>query len=207
MDLDYTPILDEAGRPLGILATVVDITERVMAGRHLAESEDRFRFLDHLARRPWTPATPPRCWRPPRSSSASTWACRTAPYADMDADGDGFTIRGNWHVPDVPSILGHYSLADFGELAVRELNAGRPLVVNDNAVELAPHEARTFQDIGIAATICMPLVKEGRLTAPHGHPPCRAAPLVRRRAGAVARRDGTLLGLHRARRRRGQPAR
>ena len=31
--------------------------------------------------------------------------------------------------------------------------------------ELAPKEAQTFLDIGIAATICMPLVKEGRLTA------------------------------------------
>jgi PAS domain S-box-containing protein len=37
--------------------------------------------------------------------------------------------------------------------------------VNDNLRELAPEEAATFQNIGIAATICMPLVKEGRLTA------------------------------------------
>ncbi|MET3901237.1 signal transduction histidine kinase/CheY-like chemotaxis protein [Devosia sp. UYZn731] len=45
------------------------------------------------------------------------------------------------------------------------MGAGEPLIVNDNLVELAPHEAKTFQDIGIAATICMPLVKDGRLTA------------------------------------------
>src|SRR5690606_31340925 len=31
--------------------------------------------------------------------------------------------------------------------------------------ELDPKEAATFQSIGIGATICMPLVKEGRLTA------------------------------------------
>jgi hypothetical protein len=29
----------------------------------------------------------------------------------------------------------------------------------------APHEAATFQAISIGSTICMPLVKEGRLTA------------------------------------------
>src|SRR4029078_4800578 len=31
--------------------------------------------------------------------------------------------------------------------------------------EIAPEEAATFQRIGIGATICMPLVKQGRLTA------------------------------------------
>lgn len=86
-------------------------------------------------------------------------------YADMDEDEDGFTIRGNWHAPGSPSIVGHYRLADFGSLAVQELGAGRPLVINDNLRELAPEEARTFQDIGIAATICMPFIKGGRLRA------------------------------------------
>ena len=64
------------------------------------------------------------------------------------------------------SIVGHYSLADFGKLAVKNLSAGLPLVVNDNLqASSRPEEAATFQNIGIAATICMPLVKEGRLTA------------------------------------------
>ncbi|MGZ2413094.1 PAS domain S-box-containing protein [Sphingomonas sp. F9_3S_D5_B_2] len=86
-------------------------------------------------------------------------------YADMDEDQDGFTIRGNWHAPGSPSIVGHYRLRDFGKLAVQELGAGRPLVINDNLKEISPSEAKTFQDIGIGATICMPLVKRGRLTA------------------------------------------
>ncbi len=86
-------------------------------------------------------------------------------YADMDEDQDGFTIRGDWAAQGSTSIRGHYSLADFGALAVKNLSAGLPLIVNDNLRELAPHEAATFQSIGIAATICVPLVKEGRLTA------------------------------------------
>ncbi|MEA3057529.1 MAG: hypothetical protein QOF34_344, partial [Sphingomonadales bacterium] len=45
------------------------------------------------------------------------------------------------------------------------LHAGRPLIINDNLKEIAAHEAKAFQDIGIAATICMPLVKAGRLRA------------------------------------------
>lgn len=165
MDLDYTPILDEAGRPVGMLATILDITGRVLDGRRLAESEDRFRFLDRLARATAGAHDAGSILEATTRLLGEHLGVSNCAYADMDADGDGFTIRGNWHDPDAPSILGHYSLADFGELAVRELNTGRPLVVNDNAAELAPHEARTFQNIGIAATICMPLVKEGRLTA------------------------------------------
>ena len=86
-------------------------------------------------------------------------------YADMEPDQDHFTIRGDWSMEGSPSIVGYYSLADFGRLAVKNLGAGLPLVVNDNLAELAPEEAATFQSIGIAATICVPLVKKGRLTA------------------------------------------
>lgn len=58
-------------------------------------------------------------------------------YADMDPDEDGFTIRGDWAAPGAMHILGHYSLADFGQKAVTELGAGRPLVINDNLKELS----------------------------------------------------------------------
>ena len=84
----------------------------------------------------------------------------------MDADQDGFTIRGDWSAPGSPSIVGHYRLADFGKLAVARLSAGLPLIVNDNLAELAPEEAASFPGHRHRrAPICMPLVKEGRLTA------------------------------------------
>jgi PAS domain S-box-containing protein len=86
-------------------------------------------------------------------------------YADMDEDQDGFTIRGDWAAPGSESIVGHYTLAAFGKLAVGKLGAGEPLVINDALEELPPDEATTFQSIGVSATICMPLIKQGRLTA------------------------------------------
>ncbi|TGR72847.1 histidine kinase, partial [Mesorhizobium sp. M1C.F.Ca.ET.189.01.1.1] len=86
-------------------------------------------------------------------------------YADMAADQDHFTIRGDWSAPGSPSIVGYYSLADFGMLAVSNLSANRPLIINNNLTEIDAAEAKTFQDIGITATICMPLVKQGRLAA------------------------------------------
>src|SRR4028118_2297122 len=133
--------------------------------RAIREAEARLRFLDQLAE-----ATQPLV-------EADVVMATTArllgeylnlaicAYADMDEDEDGFTIRGDWAAPGSTSIIGRYRLADFGKLAVQNLSSGLPLVVHDNLRELAPEEAATFQSIGIAATICMPLVKEGRLAA------------------------------------------
>ena len=139
--------------------------ERRRAERAVRENEARLLFLDALGK------------ETARSRDADTILAVTTrmlgeylnvancAYADMDADQDGFTIRGDWAAPGAMHILGHYSLADFGRRAVRELGAGQPLVIHDCVRELAPEEAATFQSIGIRATICVPLVKEGRLTA------------------------------------------
>ncbi len=45
MNFDYSPVLDEVGRPAGVIAIVVETTERIMADRRLRESEERFRAL------------------------------------------------------------------------------------------------------------------------------------------------------------------
>ncbi|MEH0196413.1 PAS domain-containing protein [Caulobacter sp. CCNWLY153] len=165
MDLEYTPIRDDAGRPVGILAMVFDITTRVVAERKLATSAGVFQFLDHLGLALSAYSTADEILQVTTRMVGEHLGVSNCAYADMDADEDGLTIRGDWHEPGSPSIVGHYRLADFGVLAVRELGAGRPLIVNDNLAELAPHEAQTFQDIGVAATICMPLIKAGRLVA------------------------------------------
>ncbi|WP_404480377.1 PAS domain S-box protein [Novosphingobium sp. BL-52-GroH] len=165
MDLDYSPVRGEDGQPAGVIAIVVETTEAHLASEALRQSETRLRFLDDLGRAVADCRSAAQVLEITTRLTAEHLGLSNCAYADMDGNGDGFTIRGDWHAPGSPSIVGHYSLADFGVLAVRELTAGRPLIINDNAVEIAPDEARTFQDIGVAATICMPLVKERRLTA------------------------------------------
>ncbi len=139
--------------------------ERRRAEAALTENEARLRFLDSLSR------------ETARSTDADTILATTTrmvgehlgvsicAYADMEEDGDHFTIRGDWSAQGSESIRGYYSLTAFGALAVANLHAGKPLVIQDNRLELAPEEAATFRSIGITATICMPLIKEGRLTA------------------------------------------
>ena len=154
----YSPIRDGRGRVLGMLDTVTETTATVLANQRLA-------FLDLLGRSIAGERDADGVMATTTRLLAGHLGVSNCAYADMDADEDGFTIRGNWVAEGSPSIVGRYSLADFGALAVRNLSAGRPLVVNDNATELAAHEATAFQRLGVAATLCMPLLRDGRLTA------------------------------------------
>lgn len=174
MNLDYSPVLGEGGEPIGIIAIVVETSKTVLATRRLQENEARLRFLDELGRETAKSSDADAILAITTRMVGEHLGVSSCAYADMDPDQDGFTIRGDWAAPSALHIVGHYSLADFGRLAVTNLGAGQPLIVNDTLKDLAPEEAATFQAIGISATICMPLVKEGRLTAlmaiHHKHP-------------------------------------
>ncbi|KQP60668.1 MULTISPECIES: PAS domain-containing protein [unclassified Methylobacterium] len=158
-------LFDEGGRCLRALGTAIDITRRRQADEALRANEARLRFLDDLGVATAKSVDADAILATTTRMVAEHLSLSNCAYADMDPDEDGFTIRGDWAAPGSPSIVGHYSLAAFGRRAVRDLGAGEPLIVNDNLAELAPEEAATFQAIGIAATICMPLIKDGRLTA------------------------------------------
>lgn len=154
----YSPIRDHAGQVVGMLDTVTETTATVQANQRLD-------FLDRLSRAVTTATHPDAILATTTRLLGEQLNLSNCAYADMHADQDGFTIRGDWAAAGSPHILGVYRLADFGERAVRNLSAGEPLIIHDNLSELPPHESATFQAIGISATICMPLVKDGRLTA------------------------------------------
>jgi signal transduction histidine kinase/ActR/RegA family two-component response regulator len=165
MNLDYSPVLDESGTPAGVVAVVVETTARVLAERRVQASEARLRFLDALGKATASAADADAILATTTRMLGERLGVSVCAYADMDADQDGFTIRGDWAAPGASSIVGRYRLSAFGKLALERLHAGEPLILCDNAAELPPEEARTFLSIGLAATICMPLVKQGRLTA------------------------------------------
>src|SRR5690606_30925589 len=161
----YEPVVDEDGRVTGIFVEGHDVTIAHRAEAELRESEARLSFLDQLGAETASLADADAVLATTTRLLGQHLHLSVCAYADMDEDQDGFTIRGDWAAPGSASIVGRYRLADFGKLAVDNLTAGLPLVVNDNLRELAPEEAATFQALGIAATVCMPLVKDGRLAA------------------------------------------
>jgi PAS domain S-box-containing protein len=158
-EIVIAPVNGDDGRIAFLAATGVDVTER----RRVTE---RLRLLDEIGE-----AT--RIALDPRAIMAEATrllgrhldVTRVA-YADLELDNDRFTIRYDWHVEDVASTVGTYSLDLFGSRATSNLRAGRTLLVNDVDGELAPEDgAGMFNAIGIKAIICCPLVKGGRLVA------------------------------------------
>ncbi len=154
----YSPIRDQDGNVLGMIDTVTETTASVLANQRLS-------FLDDLGRAVANATDSARIMAITTRLLGEHLQLSSCAYAVMEPDEDAFTVCGDWVAPGSPRLLGQYRLADFGELAVQRLKAGLPLVINDNLQELAAREAATFQAIGVTATVCIPLIKGGRLTA------------------------------------------
>ncbi|QLG93637.1 response regulator [Pseudomonas yamanorum] len=154
----YSPIRDSQGKVVGMLDTVTETTTTVFLARRLA-------VLDAIGNAVAEATDAQTIMNATTRLLAAHLQVSNCAYADMDADEDGFTIRGNWAAEGSPSIVGRYRLEDFGQRASRCLRAGRPLIIRNNLLELPPEEAVSFQALGVTATICMPLIKDGHLTA------------------------------------------
>ncbi len=165
LTLMYAPLHDDDGRISGIFVEGFDITETVQAAAVVQRNETRLKFLDALNRQTMQRTDADAILAVTTRMLGVHLDVSVCAYADMDDDEDGFTIRGDWTKPDAKSIVGHYRLSDFGEPAKGRLSAGLPLVVRDNARDMPAEAMPAFESLGAGATICIPLVKDGRLTA------------------------------------------
>ena len=160
----YSPIPADGAIP-GVLCVCVETTRGTRERAARQESEQTLLFLDRLTRAVTGLSEADAVMAATTQLLGEHLGVAICAYADMDEDQNGFTIRGDWSAPGSPSIVGRYRLADFGRKAVDNLSRGEPLVINDNRIEIASHEAATFQAIGIGSTICMPLIRAGKLRA------------------------------------------
>lgn len=159
------PLLDESGEITEWFGAAGDISVRKSAEQALRENEARLRFLDALNEQTAKSTDADEILAISTRMVGEYLGVGICAYADMDDDEDGFTIRGDWRLPGYSSIVGRYSLKDFGHLAVSRLSDGKPLIIEDNRRELVPEESAAYQAIGVTATICIPLIKGGKLTA------------------------------------------
>ncbi len=138
--------------------TAVDDTERVRA-------EDRARFLlrlDDAVR----PLTEPNAITGTAARLLGEFldVSRCA-YAEVEADEDTFDLTGD-HARGVPSIVGRYRFAAFGEDVLRLMRADRPFVTHDiEARGVPPEILAAYRGTRIRAVICVPLHKGGRFVA------------------------------------------
>jgi PAS domain S-box-containing protein len=159
------PRFDADGNHIGFIGVAHDITEERNAQHRLMESDARFRFLDWLAVATQEQDKPEDVMAAATRMLGEHLGVDICAYADVEADNDTFHIRRDWTRRGIKSIVGSYSLDTFGAIAAAAERGGQALVIRDMLAELGEEEAATFTSINIAATICLPLVKHGKLTA------------------------------------------
>ena len=88
-------------------------------------------------------------------------------YAEVEADEDHFYIPGDYTRADTQSIVGRYSMADFGAEVLRLMRENKPYVVHNvntdeqvTEVDLAAYRMTAIQSV-----ICVPLHKNNRFSA------------------------------------------
>lgn len=165
MNLDYSPVLGDDGRPAGVLAIVIETTTQVLAERALQARAERLGLFDRLSQAINDLAAPDEIMAVTAQLLGEHMNASVVAYADMEVDQDSFTIRGDWSAAGAQSIVGSYTLDSFGDTAARAMRGGQPLVIHDVRGELGEEEGAKFLAIGIQATICLPYVRAGKLAA------------------------------------------
>jgi len=156
-----SPIRDEEGAIAGVLCVSSAPVDQVR--RHV---EQRLRLLDEIGEATRLAAEPKAIMEHSTRLLGEYLDATRVAYADLEADNDRFTIRHDWRVEGAISTVGVYSLDLFGSRATSNLRVGRTLLINDVDRELAQGDGyEMFNQIGIKAIICCPLVKQGRLVA------------------------------------------
>ena len=165
MNLDYSPVIGDDGRPAGVLAIVIETSKRVQTEQALRQREARLQFFDRLAQSTRHLSEASEIMAQTVQALGQKLNGSVCAYADMEPDEDTMNIRADWVADCSGSIVGTYSLAGFGRTAKEQLRAGNALVTCDTLAQLGPEEGRGLLDLGLQATVCMPLVRNGKLRA------------------------------------------
>jgi len=157
----FSPVREDDGSVVGLLAVVAETTEQVLNGqrlRLLLELGDGLRPLTDPVEVAATAA---------RMIGGYLQVAR-AGYGEIDHAQESVLVRQDWTDGRVASLAGEARILDaFGPAVIEELRAGRTLVVQDCLADPRAGEAfaATWASIGTRSLIVVPLVKDGRLQA------------------------------------------
>lgn len=121
MDLDYSPVLDDAGEPAGVICILAETTERVAADRRsafLSSLSDQLRLL-----------TTPAEIMSATADRIGAWLGATRVFYAEIADGRMTVDRD--YTSGVATIVGEHSLQAFGPDLLAAYKIGTPVVVRD----------------------------------------------------------------------------
>lgn len=141
------------------------LAERARAEAELRESEGRHRFLSELTAATQPLTDPDEVMGTSARLLAEHLQVDRCAYAQVE-DESVYVITGD-HARGVPSIVGRWPVAAFGDEHLRMMRAGEPYVVADADADprVAAEHLAAYRATNARAVVCVPLLKDGRLTA------------------------------------------
>jgi PAS domain S-box-containing protein len=164
MNLDYSPILDESGRPAGVMAIVVETTERVLADRALLESDARKALLLRLLQAQRESGDAEAMMQVAAETIARHLGVARAGFFEVEAGpteaGEIMRLGPCFSDGALPALSGTLPAADIGSRFLAEVRAGRTLGVAD--VTTSPLTTDPgFANSGTRAFIRAPIFRNG----------------------------------------------
>lgn len=154
MDLDYSPVPDEAGEPAGVICFLAETTERVALERRRA-------FLQALAEDLQTLRTPAEITRLAADRLGDQLDASRVFYAEI-ASGR-MTVERDF-TRGVSSIAGEHSLEAFGPDLLAAYKVGTPVVVRDVGADprLSPEAREGLRSRQVGAFVDVVLFEEAQ---------------------------------------------
>ena len=162
MRVSVNPRFDGDGVFQGYVGLSFDITPTREALDALAQQERRQRFLLELSDGVRDLTDPDDVIDHAQSVLGRVLNVSRVGYGEIDEEAGLYRIHRDW-TEGVPSVIGTFRIADFGDMDKDLLLAGQSVVVHDVTVD--PRTARGHLGIQIAAYVCVPLFRAGQLRA------------------------------------------
>ena len=152
------PLRDEMGTIVKWFGTCTDI-------HHTKLDEIRDRFLLELEAVIRTHVDPHDITQAAARLLGEHIGANRCAYADVEEDQDTFNLTGDYN-DGVPSIIGRYRFADFGEECLRLMREGKPCVVEDSEIHPSAQAViESYRKAEIRAAISVPVLRADKLVA------------------------------------------
>ena len=154
-DVAVSPILGPDAKPARLLSVSRDVTLR-------RQAELNLEFLESVSRdlAQWTSVD--EMMRIIGAKVAAYLQLSICAFVEIDEAAEQVVINHEWHLEDMPSLVGIHRLADFvGEDFVRMARAGEVIVVA-NAVTDRRTDPEKFAAFKIVSFLCVPLIRDAQ---------------------------------------------
>jgi hypothetical protein len=161
MDLDYSPVPDESGAPAGVLAIVVETTQKVFSERARTFQltlEERLRSL----------SDPVAMMEVATRTLAEHLRVAQVGFGEVDGCQENVTVHRDWSDGRIASVVGTWRMDHFGPAAIAEMKAGATIAISDVRADRRTGDRRVlaaYEGIATRAVLDVPLMRDGRMVA------------------------------------------